>query len=249
MAFLEPMFWAEQALTATDVGTVWQVVLGALSRAGMGEATFLFGQPVNMKAVPASARKFGVFLDEEWDGRINRDPALALADPIARRFFAGEQALVVQRGNELFRSMNEREQAFYRHYDEHDVRAGAVWPVHDRKAGTVHVIATWTKSPPRDYLKAVAHHDREVHIAMTWLCEALRVRELTRRCPRVALSPRERECLLWVQAGRSTKDIGDRLMLSDATVNEYIVAAMRKLDASNRIQAAARAAMLGLIRP
>jgi DNA-binding CsgD family transcriptional regulator len=145
--------------------------------------------------------------------------------------------------------MNEEEQAFYRHYDEHDVRAGAVWPVHDRRAGLVHVIATWTKAPPRDYLKAAAHFGSDIHIAMTWFCEALRVREMARQDPRLTLSPRERECLLWVQVGRSTKDIGDRLMLSDATVNEYIAAAMRKLGASNRVQAAARAAMLGLIRP
>ena len=126
---------------------------------------------------------------------------------------------------------------------------GAVWPVHDRKAGVVHVIATWAKSGERDYLDALGRFGADIHIATTWFCEALRVRELADRMPPAQLSARERECLLWVQIGQSTKQIADRLMLGDATVNEYIAGAMRKLDASNRIQAAARATLLGLIQP
>lgn len=63
------------------------------------------------------------------------------------------------------------------------------------------------------------------------------------------LSPRERECLLWVAAGRRTAEIADILNLADATVNEYLSRAMRKLGASSRSQACAKAVIQGLFTP
>ena len=115
--------------------------------------------------------------------------------------------------------------------------------------GWIERIASWTKSNERDYVEATTRFSNQIHVATTYLCEALRVKELVQLKPKLTLSPRERECLLWVQAGRSTKQISERLTICDATVNEYIALAMTKLDASNRIQAAARATMLGLIQP
>jgi DNA-binding CsgD family transcriptional regulator len=63
------------------------------------------------------------------------------------------------------------------------------------------------------------------------------------------LTLRERDCLSWVAAGRSTKAIAGLLHLSPATVNEYIANAITKLRASNRAQACARALLLGLVTP
>lgn len=191
MASFHPMEWAERVLPAADMADGWQLIQQELATLGMDDATFVFGQPKVAKVVPAHARKFGFFLDEEWDRRIHSEPQLAIGSPIA----------------------------------------------------------SWTKSNAREYVGALERFSAEIHVATTWFCEALRVRELAELTPAPSLSPRERECLLWVQAGHSTKQIGDRLMLGDATVNEYVGGAVRKLDASNRVQAAARAAMLGLIQP
>ena len=63
------------------------------------------------------------------------------------------------------------------------------------------------------------------------------------------LSPRERECLLHLAAGLRTKEISDRLNLSDATVAFHIQNAKRKLGADTREQAVARAVVLGVITP
>lgn len=63
------------------------------------------------------------------------------------------------------------------------------------------------------------------------------------------LSARERDCLSLVATGCSTKRVSDRLSLSDSTVNEYIANARRKLDASSRSEAVAKAVKLGLIAP
>lgn len=63
------------------------------------------------------------------------------------------------------------------------------------------------------------------------------------------LTMRERECLLWLSKGLRTKDISDKLNLSDHTVNFHINNAKARLGAETREQAVARAVVLGLIAP
>jgi DNA-binding CsgD family transcriptional regulator len=65
----------------------------------------------------------------------------------------------------------------------------------------------------------------------------------------IRLTPREKECLNWAAHGRTSKEIGDVLGLTQATVNFFIDAAVTKLAASNRAHAAAKAVSLGLISP
>ncbi|QAS81201.1 LuxR family transcriptional regulator [Rhizobium leguminosarum bv. trifolii] len=61
------------------------------------------------------------------------------------------------------------------------------------------------------------------------------------------LTPRERECILWVARGKSSWDIGRILGISDNTVNFHIKNITRKLDVSSRTVAALKAASLGII--
>ena len=63
------------------------------------------------------------------------------------------------------------------------------------------------------------------------------------------LSPRERECLLWLAAGLRTDQIAARLKLQNVTVNLHISNARKKLNASTRAQAVAKAMMLGILDP
>jgi len=53
--------------------------------------------------------------------------------------------------------------------------------------------------------------------------------------------------LRWLAHGESSKGITRQLTLSVYTVNEYVASAMRKLDASSRIEAVATAQALGLL--
>jgi DNA-binding CsgD family transcriptional regulator len=65
----------------------------------------------------------------------------------------------------------------------------------------------------------------------------------------IRLTPRERECLVWVAHGHTSKKIGENLGLTPATVNFFIDAAVGKLEASSRAHAAAKAVARGLIPP
>jgi DNA-binding CsgD family transcriptional regulator len=61
------------------------------------------------------------------------------------------------------------------------------------------------------------------------------------------LSERERECLYWVSAGKTTDDVAMILGVSSNTVNSYVAHAIQKFRAKNRAMAMATAIRSGII--
>jgi LuxR family maltose regulon positive regulatory protein len=61
------------------------------------------------------------------------------------------------------------------------------------------------------------------------------------------LSPRELEVLELLAAGRSNREIADRLVVALDTVKKHVSHILDKLGAGNRTQAVARARELGLV--
>ncbi len=64
---------------------------------------------------------------------------------------------------------------------------------------------------------------------------------------RFSLKPRQLECLHWARQGKSSTVTGLILGISGRTVDEHIAHACDALGVRTRIQAVARAVMLGLI--
>ena len=62
-----------------------------------------------------------------------------------------------------------------------------------------------------------------------------------------ALSPRELEVLDLIALGHTNKEIARQLIVSPGTVKAHTASIYRKLDVSNRTEAAARARQLGLL--
>lgn len=65
----------------------------------------------------------------------------------------------------------------------------------------------------------------------------------------VALSPRERECLQWITAGKSDWEIGQILAISEKTVNTHVERVKHKLGVTTRAQMIVTALRHGLINP
>jgi LuxR family transcriptional regulator, quorum-sensing system regulator SolR len=61
------------------------------------------------------------------------------------------------------------------------------------------------------------------------------------------LSPREKEILRWTAEGKTCKEIGWILEITERTVNFHVNNAMTKLRASNKTHAAVKAALLGVL--
>ncbi len=64
-----------------------------------------------------------------------------------------------------------------------------------------------------------------------------------------SLSPKEREILSWVAAGKTDDEIGTILSISRNTVDTHMRNIFRKLDAPNRVSAAIKGLTLGHIQP
>jgi DNA-binding NarL/FixJ family response regulator len=64
--------------------------------------------------------------------------------------------------------------------------------------------------------------------------------------PATPLSPREREVLELIGAGKTNREIAERLFLSPHTIKDHTTALYRKLGVRNRAEAARKAEQLGL---
>lgn len=67
--------------------------------------------------------------------------------------------------------------------------------------------------------------------------------------PFAELTARERDVLRWVACGKSNKEIGMALSLTEVTVKGYVSAILSKLHVEDRTQAALLAVRYGLISP
>jgi DNA-binding CsgD family transcriptional regulator len=61
------------------------------------------------------------------------------------------------------------------------------------------------------------------------------------------LTPRQRQCLQWVRAGKTSWEIGEIMSLSEHTINEHLGEARRRLNVHTTTQAVIEAALRGLI--
>jgi DNA-binding CsgD family transcriptional regulator len=64
---------------------------------------------------------------------------------------------------------------------------------------------------------------------------------------RVGLTPREHEVLCLVAEGRTNREIGETLYMSEKTASVYVSRILAKLDAPSRVEAATLAERLGLL--
>lgn len=93
-------------------------------------------------------------------------------------------------------------------------------------------------------------HDRiALHIAGLEMMHRVRELGIAPAKDRPRLSPRERECLQWIAAGKTDWEIGEILSLSGKTVNIYVERAKQKLGVQTRSQAIVQALRGGLIAP
>ncbi len=74
-----------------------------------------------------------------------------------------------------------------------------------------------------------------------------RLRQDTVAAPIQELSSREREVLMWTAEGKTAEEVALIMDITKRTVNFHITNCVTKLDASNKLHAAVKAAMLGLL--
>jgi two-component system, NarL family, response regulator len=88
---------------------------------------------------------------------------------------------------------------------------------------------------------------RTVHGGGTWVSPTV-ASKLVARMTRVQVTPQEMRVLNQVAEGKSNREIGETLFISEATVKIHLTHLFEKLGASSRTDAVAKAVERGLIR-
>ena len=99
-------------------------------------------------------------------------------------------------------------------------------------------------APPEELLAAVRSTAKGDPAMSPMVRDRLQTRD---RAPRSSLTPRELEVLQLVAAGSSNREIGQQLMLSEATVKSHLVHIYDKLGVRSRTSAVASAREQGVL--
>jgi LuxR family quorum sensing-dependent transcriptional regulator len=199
-----------QISAATSVQGVWSAYMGAARQAGFdyGIAAFDFD------GSDLSAFTFADSMPPGWVANYSSE-GYKQCDPLARRNRTEQTAFSWERGEwEGVIDSGERR------WRDDNIASG-VWnglTIPDYSGGRLKIITLCGTAPD------LHPHDRiALHIAGFEMMQ--RVRELGVGPPDAKLpplSPRERECLKWVAAGKTDWEIGEILSLSEKTVNIYV---------------------------
>jgi LuxR family quorum sensing-dependent transcriptional regulator len=126
---------------------------------------------------------------------------------------------------------------------EFRLKDGFAFPVYNREGFVVAI------SMATEHYELGKQDEACLHLASLYFharLERLRAENTPlRRGPR--LTPRERECLSWVAAGKTDWEISQILSIAEQTAHEYVQNALIKLNATTRAQAVAIAILNQLI--
>jgi transcriptional regulator EpsA len=206
-----------------------EVLMCAVSRHGAAPAVELF----SCRPLPATfmtqacAVETGLYarLNSAWE-RSGRRP-VTLDDPASANKHSGLET--------------DEAPSYSRCFAAHGIDSGHGYP------RTLFVFCGVPKSPNADPARALALLTPYLHAAWLRILDnsagASPIREPRGREP---LTPRERQILGWLHAGRRNAEIADALAISPNTVKNHVQKILRKMDAENRAQAVAKAQSLNL---
>jgi LuxR family transcriptional regulator, quorum-sensing system regulator BjaR1 len=129
------------------------------------------------------------------------------------------------------------------------LRDGFVLPLHYMDGSASGVLLMGEQSEPLDGRRRVALQMLSYYFATIGRRLQMESRQTVPGliAPPITLTPRQRECLQWVRAGKTDWEIGMILGISEETVGEHVDAARKRLGARTRTQAVIEAISLKLI--
>ena len=133
---------------------------------------------------------------------------------------------------------------------EHGLRSGISCPIHTARGEDAMFTCASDKDPEHTRFH-IQHVTPDIFLFSAYLHEA--VGRITTDGPlspsSVKLTPREKQCLLWLADGKTQTEISDILSISERTVRFHLQNAMQKLGTVTHQQTVVRAVTRGLITP
>lgn len=138
-------------------------------------------------------------------------------------------------------NLSDLEKKAWHYLADFDLVEGFTVPVH--APGHFGFVTVIGDKQDRGWARRVERQSERLLFLAHVFHEAMRERfpQFVEASEEAPLSARERECLRWAAAGKTSEDVASILGLSQETVRVYFKRAMRKLGATTRAQAVARA--------
>lgn len=172
------------------------------------------------------------YIDKQW---IDIDPVVALVPRVSVPFRWSDVGRYID--------LTEDQRAFMSDFASFGVREGLAVPVFTKRGDT----AYFSFGCKSDTLELSETEITELQL----ICQQTHLRYLalagTVRRDTVVLSPREKEVLYWIAQGKSNSVIADILSISEHTVDTLVRRCFSKLGVSNRVSAAVRGVLAGII--
>ncbi len=231
--------------TRGDAETVWASLASHVADLGLPFCTLTMATETHHGKVSS---RFHSNLNQEFSETyrtrmLDNDPFLA----IRCRSLAAETILT---DPDRFPGARGRQRDFLELAAAQGVKSCLGIPVRTRDQGEFGGWVIGSDADESEFERFCADHGAQVHLAALLAFERIAaLGRIEAQGSTARLSPRERECLLWLSAGLRVAMIANRLDLSEAAVNLYIRNARAKLGARTREQAVARAILSGEIAP
>jgi LuxR family quorum sensing-dependent transcriptional regulator len=238
----DPVFsFAEAAQNATDMSIVDAELSNVLARFGIDH--FVLYQAIDRGGRPTGARMCGRRHDE-WRKHYE-DGSMVVRDDLLR---SGRQSLGPTTWSR-FRSegnVSAGQQQIFDEATDFGLYDGFYLPIH-QPDGSMHGVSMMVRHKLDNEPRTLA----ALHLLAIYYSIAAKRLGLNEPEPADAskhlLTPRQRECLQWSRAGKSSWEIGQILSLSEHTVNEHLAEARKRLNVRTTTQAVIEAIAKGLI--
>jgi DNA-binding CsgD family transcriptional regulator len=221
-----------------DVQTAYRLVLSFFNNQGFeycAFAAYLAGPDKHVSKVNLNNYPYGWDKLYEQNGYAANDPVIAHCNQSSIPILWDENAYA--QAPTLWRELNRR-----------GLKYGWTQAVHDEKGAHYSLFSLARTHTPIDLeehygnLGYAIFASQKLHaLASTKMSDAVAEQQ---QCH---LSPREIEVLRWSAQGKTASEVGRILCLSERTVNFHVCSCMRKLNASNKISAVAKAAQIHAI--
>ncbi len=247
---LEPLEALEVAMTASSIDDAWQKMGGKFEKAGFTSCALAIARrSVEAPIGHPDTRFWGSFVSERFQEVMAALPAVQKSSPPLMQLRSTARPIAFFGDSEEFRSSNPDISKYNEIISGFGIKGRAIIPFHAPASDCLMAIGWWNFESAEESKALWAKLGGLFSLSATYFCQGILDNFTPLAQPTEALSSRERECLLWVATGKRTGEIAQLLNLADATVNEYLTRAMKKLGARTRSEACAKAVIMGILTP
>ncbi|MEJ1968061.1 MAG: LuxR family transcriptional regulator [Rhizomicrobium sp.] len=218
----------EQVDQQTDIPSLVKLFQDMIAKYGMD--CFMMGDP-SLPKVQRGDRLWAATWPEEWLNHWLSHNYISV-DPVINQLLARNEPI---RWSEALGANDDAGARIFDEATEFKMKDGLALPIYSRDGFVVGI------TMGTEHYELGKQDEACLHLASIYFhakLERLRAEGAPKpRGPR--LTPRERECLSWVAAGKTDWEISQILNIAEQTAHEYVQNALTKLNATTRAQAVA----------